>query len=586
MKLFSSKDWLKGLILTLVLMLVTTSLNYGDRFLQANLIDELRLNVVFDGTVMPLPQTVNYEKLPDALRSENFANVGSQYKDVLPVYDASQLATGFSDRRYINAKITYTVPYLGTYELDGMEGLGSHPAVDIVALKGTPVVAVSNGIVVKVKSDDPGFGPHVAILHPEVPDPENIGSMTGLVSSYSHLDSFVVSEGQLVKKGEVIGYIGNKGFATTDHLHFQVDREKKGAYYPSWPFTNAEAKSAGLTFVEAVTKGLGREKGAADTVNPMTWVQQNLNYRNIESNSDNDNVGAQADFTDVEEAVTIEASNVAADKLYLSYEVPETLVRNQEAKLKLYLKGQSVPKDYRLINDPLAIDESGVDVYYKSGILTASSFKDGYSEVTFVPKESGQLRFKIANGQFDLKTEALSVRNFADLELNSELGRVVSKLQGAGVINGYPDGTFRPTQTVSRVEAIKLLVETLDLDTSKVKPRLSYNDIVDGAWYHDYVATAYANDLLENRLKLRPTDDVNWFEFMKMLVEAMEIDVDPTIDPQYANILDADLWYAPYWQEALRLELVSVDVSSENYAKAMTREDVAMVLNKLLARIN
>ncbi len=66
----------------------------------------------------------------------------------------------------------------------------------------------------------------------------------------------------------------------------------------------------------------------------------------------------------------------------------------------------------------------------------------------------------------------------------------------------------------------------------------------------------------------------------------MEIDVDPTIDSRYTNILDANLWYAPYWQEALRLDLVSDELSSTTYAKAMTREDVAMVLNKLLARIN
>jgi len=45
-----------------------------------------------------------------------------------------------------------------------------------------------------------------------------------LGSSYSHLGSFAVSEGQCVRRGEVIGLAGASGLATGPHLHFELYR--------------------------------------------------------------------------------------------------------------------------------------------------------------------------------------------------------------------------------------------------------------------------------------------------------------------------------------------------------------------------
>jgi murein DD-endopeptidase MepM/ murein hydrolase activator NlpD len=44
----------------------------------------------------------------------------------------------------------------------------------------------------------------------------------GLFSGYAHLNAYVVSEGQSVKTGDIIGYVGSTGLSTGAHLHWEM----------------------------------------------------------------------------------------------------------------------------------------------------------------------------------------------------------------------------------------------------------------------------------------------------------------------------------------------------------------------------
>lgn len=85
-----------------------------------------------------------------------------------------------------------------------------HNGVDLANDFGTPIYAAKNGTVVQV-SDQGGYGNHVRIDHND-----------GLTTLYAHMQSFVVSEGDVVSGGQLIGYMGSTGNSTGPHLHFSV----------------------------------------------------------------------------------------------------------------------------------------------------------------------------------------------------------------------------------------------------------------------------------------------------------------------------------------------------------------------------
>ena len=91
-----------------------------------------------------------------------------------------------------------------------------HYGMDFTAPIGTPVYATGDGKVVEVsgsKRSRVGFGLSVKIDHDY-----------GYETVYAHLNSFNVRRGQKVKRGDVIGYVGNTGGSTAPHLHYEVHK--------------------------------------------------------------------------------------------------------------------------------------------------------------------------------------------------------------------------------------------------------------------------------------------------------------------------------------------------------------------------
>jgi hypothetical protein len=85
-----------------------------------------------------------------------------------------------------------------------------HPGLDYRARTGNPVVSTADGIVARTGRNG-GFGLMIEVEHGN-----------GFKTRYAHLSKILVNRGQKVKRGEIIGLVGNTGHSTGSHLHYEV----------------------------------------------------------------------------------------------------------------------------------------------------------------------------------------------------------------------------------------------------------------------------------------------------------------------------------------------------------------------------
>ena len=86
-----------------------------------------------------------------------------------------------------------------------------HNGVDLAAPTGRPIIATRSGMVTTADYEEGGAGYYVRINH-----------MDGFSSVYMHMTHFIVSPGQYVVAGQIIGYCGSTGGSTGPHLHFGI----------------------------------------------------------------------------------------------------------------------------------------------------------------------------------------------------------------------------------------------------------------------------------------------------------------------------------------------------------------------------
>lgn len=85
-----------------------------------------------------------------------------------------------------------------------------HPGLDISANRGTPVFATANGRISTARYQG-DYGNAVLIDHG-----------FGIETRFAHLSGFAVRVGQTVQRGDLIGYVGSTGRATSSHLHYEI----------------------------------------------------------------------------------------------------------------------------------------------------------------------------------------------------------------------------------------------------------------------------------------------------------------------------------------------------------------------------
>jgi murein DD-endopeptidase MepM/ murein hydrolase activator NlpD len=125
----------------------------------------------------------------------NADGVGGDGSQAMKMPVSGRVSSGFGERFH---------PILG-YER-------FHAGLDLAAAAGTPIVAAADGKVVSAGWAG-GYGRMVMIAH-----------AAGIATKYGHMSRIAAYAGEVVHRGEVIGYVGSSGLSTGPHLHFEVTR--------------------------------------------------------------------------------------------------------------------------------------------------------------------------------------------------------------------------------------------------------------------------------------------------------------------------------------------------------------------------
>ena len=188
--------------------------------------------------------------IPQSQRTAGFGGV-NRYKDLEGyqnskiIVDASKRLDVLSKQLVVQSKSLDEIEYLASNKVDLLAAIPSiqpirnkdlkriasgygyrkdpftkkprmHWGMDFTAPTGTPIYATGDGIVKRADNRAAGFGKHIRIDHG-----------FGYVSLYAHMSKYKVKRGQKVKRGEIIGYVGNTGRSAGPHLHYEIFKDGK-----------------------------------------------------------------------------------------------------------------------------------------------------------------------------------------------------------------------------------------------------------------------------------------------------------------------------------------------------------------------
>ena len=609
-------------VIVFAFMITGVMLNSTVMDFQANVLATTKSDP-FNGTVSPIKKIPSWVDLSSSEWKLPYDQIPQNKFVELPLYTPAQLTIPMSslnfsnatDKAIRNAQVTYSVPYMGNYELDGREYAGSHLGVDLKIPSGTPIYAIANGVVTKAASQPGGFGYHVVLRHDDVPAISNSNIKTTYFSGYAHMSSYSVIEGQKVAKGQQIGLSGATGTATTPHLHFQIDNDQ-APWHPYWPFTSKEASDAGLSFWEAINSGLGQDKALQTTISPMAFVQQFTNYSadgtsttvttpivqdpppvSVESNSDP--VSPDSNTPDELPPTVVTPS----DPVNLTGQPVVTVTPNVPELAAMELKYNSSFKvGIDQVFKVVALDKDGKvitafqpkqEIYIKvengsanlsKSYLSAGDFANGIAQFTLTPTAEFGVRVSVTSGNVKQISEMLQASSFVDVGEDDDNFVAINFLKNNEIVRGYPDGSFKPESPVSRVEALKFIYEGLNKEV-RTRVVLEFTDTDSKAWYARYIEAAQKENVVKGYPGnvFKPSNSVTRAEFVKMLVLAAGYNAESyvTTKGNFSDVKKGD-WYYNFVALARDKNLISSNSGLFRPNEAMTRGEVAEILYKTI----
>jgi len=175
---------------------------------------------------------------------------------------------------------------------------------------------------------------------------------------------------------------------------------------------------------------------------------------------------------------------------------------------------------------------------------------------------------------------------FSDVDFGDDNAEAISYLETNGVVDGYPDGSFKPNNPLNRAELMKILVEGAGYDPSANGYKDCFPDVTTD-WYAKYVCFAEEEGWVEGYPDgfFKPENYVNKVEALKMILEVMGVDLETASSEVYTDV-EMGQWYTNYINTAYEWGLLEEDAYSFFYPDhEITRGSVSENLYRLLIQL-
>lgn len=207
-------------------------------------------------------------------------------------------------------------------------------------------------------------------------------------------------------------------------------------------------------------------------------------------------------------------------------------------------------------------------------------------DFAFMPEELQDKSYTVhAIGEYERTTGTLQqeAKAFSDVPTAHQNAIAIKYLKANGIIGGYPDGTFKPENPVNRGELMKILVEG---KIGKPDENLYKNCFPDVTtqWFAPYVCYAKSEGWVEGYPdgNFKPEQTVNKVEALKMLINSQDIATAETITYKPFSDVNTTDWFAKYVSKAKSMNILEETGSTFSPGDGMKRAGISENLYRIL----
>lgn len=230
--------------------------------------------------------------------------------------------------------------------------------------------------------------------------------------------------------------------------------------------------------------------------------------------------------------------------------------------------------------------ENGTEYYTGSSISDHSEFIFASTKQENTSEDKIKFQLKKATLADKIETGIHLFENpFPDTDNLKVQGKAAAELFRREVIKGFPDGDFKGQEAVNRAEAAKFLLLARYEEIDEIEYRNQFPDIPNNKWYTKFILNAADQNIINGYPDgfFRPSNTVKTAEFLKMLSITFSLPLN--LEHNYSDV-DEDDWFSKYAGIAKRYNLFPERENQLLPSKELSRYETAIAIYQYLSNRN